>query len=140
MMNGEYYLRIAKNENLMAEIRKFADRYHVCGHFTGIGAANKVIISTYIPEKHDFLDHTKEGMLEMFTLTGNVSLDDQNQPVVHAHAGFSYLNDKGDIAVIAGDLREATIGYTGEIVFTPTKEDLPRQFDPDAGIDVWKLN
>lgn len=139
-MNGTYYIKINKDEDLMDQMRNFAQQNNTCGYFSGIGAAESVIISTYIPEKKDFLDHTKEGMLEMFSLSGNISLDKLNKYIVHAHAGFSYLNDNQEIAIIAGDLREARIGYTAEIVFTPTSEDLLREFDSKAEIEVWKLD
>lgn len=140
IMNGTYYIKIDKDENLLERIRYFSKKNEVCGSFSGIGAANKVTISTYLPEEKKFLDHTQEGMLEMISLTGNVSLDKKNNPVVHAHACFSYLNDKDKIAVIAGDLREAQISYTGEVVFVPTDQPLYREFDKHAEINVWKLS
>jgi predicted DNA-binding protein with PD1-like motif len=140
LINNEYYIRLEKGEQLMAEIRNFVTEHHLCGHFSGIGACDEVVISTYIPEKNDFIDHVKKGMFELFTLTGNVSLDKDKSPVVHAHAGFSYLDQTGEIATFAGDLREATINYTVELVFTPANQEILRQFDSAAGIDVWKLN
>ena len=37
-------------------------------------------------------------------------------------------------------LKDAQIGYTGEIVLTPSEEKISRIFDTRAGIDVWKLS
>lgn len=140
IMNGCYYIKINKGESLMKEIQAFSQTNNVCGSFSGIGAANKVIISTYLPEKKEFLNHTQEGMLEIVSLTGNVSLDQKNKPVVHAHACFSYLNGKKSISIIAGDLCEAKISYTCELVFHSTGQPLYREFDKNAEIDVWKLS
>ncbi|CAK8053556.1 PPC domain-containing DNA-binding protein [Eupransor demetentiae] len=132
-------IKLEKGDQLMAAIKEFALEKQVSGTFSGIGAMDKVVISTYLPEKSDFLDHEKEGLLEMFTLTGNVSWNDA-EPVVHAHAGFSFLDGNQEVAVIAGDLREAHVSYTAEILFVPETEKIMREFDSKAGIDVWKLN
>lgn len=51
IMNGTYYIKIDKDENLLERIRYFSKKNEVCGSFSGIGAANKVTISTYLPEE-----------------------------------------------------------------------------------------
>jgi predicted DNA-binding protein with PD1-like motif len=40
--------------------------------FQGIGACDKVVVATFIPEKQDFMQHECNGMLEMISLQGNV--------------------------------------------------------------------
>lgn len=110
------------------------------GCFQGIGACDLVTISTYIPEKRDFVDHTISGMIEMISLMGNISVDDNNIPFLHSHAVFSYLNQSGEIAITAGHLKEAKISYTGEIIITLTGDTIGRQFDTKTGIEVWKLS
>ena len=125
------YLRIDKGEEVVASIKKVCEKEHVeAGYFQGIGACDKVVLSTWIPEKEDFIYHTITGMLEMISLMGNVSIDKEGKPFSHSHAVFSYLNDKG----------EADISYTGEIVLTLAEEKIGRMFDSKAGIDVWKLS
>lgn len=109
-------------------------------YFQGIGACDTAVISTYIPEKNDFIDHTISGMIEMISLMGNISADDPNTPVQHSHAVFSYLKDNGEIAVAAGHLKDARVSCMGEIVLQTAEEGIGRMFDAGIGIDVWKLS
>lgn len=135
------YIRVDKGESVVETILSVCRKENLPGgHFQGIGACDKATLSTYIPEKNDFIDHTFTGMIEMISLMGNVSLDDVDNPVQHSHAVFSYLNDKGEIAVVAGHLKDARVSYTGEIVLQTAEEKIGRQFDADVGIDVWKLS
>ena len=135
------YIRVDKGESVVRTILSVCKKENIQGgYFQGIGACSTATISTYIPEQNDFIDHTVSGMIEMISLMGNISTDDTDKPFCHSHAVFSYLKDNGEIAVVAGHLKEAQIGYTGEIVLTPTEEKIGRVFDPLAGIDVWKLS
>ena len=79
----------------------------ICGgHFQGIGACDTATLSTYLPDKNDFTDHTISGMIEMISLMGNISVDNNNEPVLHSHAVFSYLNSNGEVVVTAGHVKE----------------------------------
>lgn len=138
---GNIYIRVDKGEDVLETIRKVCEKENVGGgYFHGIGACDKVVLSTWIPEKEDFIHHTITGMLEMVSLMGNVSRDQKAKPFTHSHAVFSYLKYDGEIAIVAGHLEEAEVSYTGEIVLTPAAETIGRMFDAKAGIDVWKLS
>lgn len=135
------YIRVDKGENVVQTILSVCKKENIQGgYFQGIGACSTATISTYIPERNDFIDHAVSGMIEMISLMGNISTDDTDTPFQHSHAVFSYLKDNGEIAVVAGHLKEAQIGYTGEIVLTPADGKIGRVFDTRAGIDVWKLS
>lgn len=135
------YLQIDKGEEVIETIKKVCEKEQVeGGHFQGIGACGRAVLSTWIPEKQDFIHHTISGMLELVSLTGNISTDRNGKPFAHSHAVFSYLKENGEVAVVAGHLEEAEISYTGEIILTPAEAKIERTFDENAGIDVWKLS
>jgi len=139
-MTNEIYLRIDKDEPLIETIKNICEKEGVFGgYFRGIGACDKVVLQTYIPEKKDFISHTLTGMIEMISLSGNISKGSDALPFLHSHATFSQLNDKGEIVVTAGHMQEANISYTGEIIISPANETIERQFDPNVGIEVWKF-
>ena len=139
-MKDNIYLRVDKGENVIKTIKEVCKKEGIYGgYFGGIGACSAATLSTYIPEQNDFIDHEISGMLEMVSLMGNITMDCDNQPFLHSHAVFSYLNQAGEIAVTAGHLKEAKIGYTGEIIITSAGDTIGRQFDENAGIEVWKL-
>ena len=135
------YLRIDKGEEVVATIIKVCEKEQVkAGYFQGIGACDNVVLSTFIPEKGDYIHHHISGLLEMVSLQGNVTCDRNKKPFAHSHAIFSYLNENGEIALTAGHLQEANISYTGEIIITLAEDEIGRAFDENAGIEVWKLS
>lgn len=141
IVNNTIYLRIDKNEKVIETIEKVCEKEKIYGgYFQGIGACDKTILSTYLEDKKDFIDHTIKGMIEMISLSGNISKDNNGKPFLHSHAVFSYLNESNEITVVAGHLMEANISYTGEIIINYIDNIIERKFDEDAGIDVWKLS
>ena len=86
-MKDSFYLRIDKNEKVVETIKGLCRREKIqAGCFQGIGACGTAVISTYIPEKEDFIDHTISGMIEMISLIGNVSTEDGGEPFLHHRA------------------------------------------------------
>ena len=135
-----FYIRVDKGENVTGSIIEVCKREKIqAGYFQGIGACDLVDLSTWIPERNDFTDHQLTGMLEMVSLTGNITTDADDKPFLHSHATFSYLNQEGEIVLTGGHLKEARISYTGEIILNPADEVIGRVFDENAGIEVWKL-
>lgn len=135
------YVRLDKGDEVVDSVLKVFEEENIAsGQFQGIGACGDVTVATYIPEKDDFLDHNKKGMLEMVSLNGNVVKRDDGSHAIHAHAMFSYLNDKGEVSFFGGHLKSAVILYTAEIRIDPVEEgEIGRKTDPITGIEVWKL-
>lgn len=140
IMDNTIYLRIDKGEYVIDTIKKVCITEGIrAGYFQGIGACNEAKLSTWIPEKEDFIHHHISGMLEMVSLMGNISLDQEGLPFFHSHALFSFLNQEGKMSVAAGHLEDAKISYTGEIILNFAAEGIKRKFCSEAGIDVWNL-
>ncbi len=136
-----FYIRLDKDESLIESIKQICKQENIeSGYFQGIGACDYALIGTYIPEKDDFIEHRFTGMLEMVSLTGNVTTDRNNEPFLHMHAIFSYLDKNEKIVLTGGHLLEAHISYTGEIILIQSEEKIGRMVDPKAGIEVWKLS
>lgn len=139
-INHTFFIRIDKGENISERIKEICRHEKIeSGYFHGIGACDLAILATYIPEKNDFIDHKITGMLEMVSLMGNVTTDNNNEPFIHSHASFSYLDENGNVVITGGHLKEARISYTGEIILSPAEEKIDRMVDPNTGIEVWKL-
>lgn len=121
-INDAIYLRIDKDEKIAQTIKAVCAKENIFGgHFQGIGACDTATLSTYFPDKNNFTDHTISGMIEMISLMGNISVDSNNEPFLHSHAVFSYLN------------------HNGEIVITEASDVISRKIDSKTGIEVWKL-
>ncbi len=136
-----YYIRLDKDESLTEQIIEICKNENIqAGYFQGIGACDHVVLGTYIPEKQNFMLHTLSGMLEIVSLMGNVTTDQNNEPFLHIHASFSYLDKSENVILTGGHLMEARISYTGEIVLVQSEEKIGRMTDPKTGIEIWKLS
>lgn len=97
-MNGRIFLRIDKGEKVSETIKAVCVKEKIYGGtYQGIGACGKATLSTYLPDRGDFTDHTVSGMIEMVSLVGNISIDGEGIPFLHSHAVFSYLDDAGGL-------------------------------------------
>ena len=135
------WIRIDKGEPVIETVLKVCEKENVrAGYFQGIGACEEAVLSTWIAKKQDFIYHTLTGTLEMISLMGNITIGNDGHPYSHSHATFSYLNEKGEVSVTAGHVKEARIGYTGEIIVNTAENfEIGRMVDPAIGIEVWEL-
>lgn len=135
------YLRLDRGDEVISCILDICKKEHILSAtYSGIGGCGDVTVSTLIPEDNSFMPHNKTGLLEMISLNGNISADDNDEIYSHAHAMFSYLGDDGELKFLGGHLTKAVISYTGEIVINPVKNGIiRRQYDDVTGITVWKL-
>lgn len=135
-----FYIRIDKDEEVLNKVMDVCKNENILtGQFQGIGACSTVTVSTYLPKIDKFTDHIMSGMLEMVSLVGNITRDDNGVPFLHSHAVFSYLDNAGKPSVLAGHLTKAIISYTGEISIIPAKGTICRMIDSKTGISIWKF-
>lgn len=134
------YLRLDKGDEVVTSILNICKKENVLSAtYSGIGGCGDVTVATLVPEKNDFIEHNKTGLLEMISLTGNVTLGSDAKLYSHAHSMFSYFADN-QLKFLGGHLQKAVISYTGEIVITPVLDGvISRQHDESLGIDVWKF-
>ena len=79
-------------------------------------------------------------MLDIVSLNGNISADNDNKIYSHTHAMFSYLNEKNEIELTGGHLIKADVLYTAEIIINPVFDGIiRRKKDEITGITVWDL-
>lgn len=141
-IGGRVYIRMDKGDEVIAGLRQVCQELKIkSATFQGIGACDQVIVGTYIPARQEFLQHERNGMLEMVSLHGNIVTNDKEELVEHAHGMFSYLkHDSGEMAYLGGHLLSAWIGYTAEIVLDMVEDGyIGQQFDSVTGINVWKV-
>ena len=136
-----YYIRFDKGDEIVGGILDICKREKILSAtYSGIGGCGDITVATYIFEEQKFLPHNKTGSLEMISLNGNISADDNDNIFEHTHALFSFLDEKGDMKFIGGHLTKAVVLYTAEIVLTPVKDGvIRRNQDTATGITVWKL-
>ncbi len=134
------YARFDRGDEVLSGILSICKKENVLSAtFSGIGGCGDITVSTYIPEKNDFIPHNKTGVLEMISINGNISANDNNEIFEHTHAMFSYL-ENGEVKFLGGHLARAVVSYTAEIEIKPVQNGvIRRKQDEITGITVWNL-
>lgn len=135
------YVRMDRGDEIITGLLKLCLKEGIkSATFSGIGGCSEAEIQTFIPETGSFETQTLTGMLELVSLTGNITTDDAENRCHHTHAVFSY-KDNGEHCIIGGHLKSVTVLYTAEIELRPVIDGVIKRInDPETGTGFWKLS
>lgn len=135
------YVRMDRGDEIISGLLEICLKEGIkSATFSGIGGCSEAEIQTFIPETGSFETQTLTGMLELVSLTGNITTDDAGNRYHHTHAVFSY-KDNGEHCIIGGHLKSVTVLYTAEIELRPVIGGvIKRMNDPETGTGFWKLS
>ena len=133
-----YYVRLDRGDEVTACILNLCKNEHIkSAIFTGIGGCGEAEIQTFIPETGLFETHKIRGMLDLVSLTGNITTDDGGEYFHHTHALLSY-KDGNQHCTAAGHMKSITVSYTAEIELRPVVGgEIRRKYDPETGTACW---
>jgi predicted DNA-binding protein with PD1-like motif len=125
-----YVLRIERGEEVIKTITDLCKREGVANaFFRGIGAVEGLTCGYYaLTEKEYHFTHYAE-MVEVASLTGNITLKD-GEPFVHAHGVFT--NTKNE--AFGGHIKEMVSGIVVEIVLEVLDSNIERVHDDATGL------
>ena len=134
------YIRMDRGDEIIGCILEVCKKEQILSAaFSGIGGCGEAQIQTFLPETNTFETQTIRGMLELVSLTGNITSDDHKELYHHTHALFSYKNGEQH-CVLAGHLKSTTVSYTAEIELRPVVGGMIyRRFDPETGTGFWNF-
>jgi len=130
------FARLDENEDLLNAIKERAERNRVrAGFFFVIGTVKKAVLGFY--KNADYKPIQLSEPLEIVCCTGNVSLREDGELVVHAHIAVG--NEDGH--VFGGHvLPGCVIGVTGELTLVETPNArLKRVFEEKLNLYLWSL-
>ena len=133
--DGSYLLRLEIGDEIIESLKIFALSEGLCGAiFEGIGAVDRASVGYFDLEKHDYSRAEIIGQREVLSLKGNIAVDSEGEPIVHAHIilGDAKMNCAG------GHLFSGRISVTGEIFVRPCEKIL-RSHNDATGLKLWKL-
>lgn len=135
------YVRMDKGDEIISGLLDICSKEGIrSAIFSGIGGCSKAEIQTFIPETSSFETRTLTGMLELVSLNGNITTDDEENTYHHTHAVFSY-KENGEHKVAGGHLKSVTVRYTAEIEIRPVIDGvIGRMKDSETGTGFWKLS
>ncbi|MGE0759107.1 MAG: PPC domain-containing DNA-binding protein [Pirellulaceae bacterium] len=118
-------------DEVMALLQGFSTERHLqAAHFSAIGAFRQATLGYFDWETKDYRRIPVNDQTEVVSLLGDIALDEQGEPKVHAHVVLG----KSDGTAMAGHLLEAKVRPTLELVLTQTPAHLQRKLDPASGL------
>lgn len=123
-------------EEAMATLQSFAEAERLtAAHFTAIGAFSRAVISYFDRERKAYLGIPVEEQVEVAAFTGDVAIDPEGRPALHAQALHAHVVlGRRSGSALAGHLAEAHVRPTLEVILTETPAHLHKQLDPASGL------
>jgi len=134
-MGSFHQVRLHRGEDVVEQIVEYVRRRRLgSGVITGIGAADRVVLGLFDPEKKDYVKQEFTGDWEIVSLMGNVARADR-EPVCHLHAVIAdrEQNCRG------GHLYAARVSVTCELTLQPGDRIVSREEDPETGLKLLAL-
>jgi predicted DNA-binding protein with PD1-like motif len=120
-----------KGDDPVEGITHFAREEDVkAAHFTGIGAFSELVAGYFDRERKEYDEIPIREQVEVLSLTGDIALDEDGQPQVHAHV----VVGKADGSAHGGHLLEARVWPTLEVVVVEARAALRKRVDPETGL------
>lgn len=132
-----FVLVFEEGEEVLDGLRRFAVRRHLdAASLQGIGALRGVTLGFFDPETRGYRRVEIPQQLEVLALLGDISLDPEGRPQVHAHV----VVGKADGSAHGGHLLAGHVRPTLEVVVTESPAHLRRRLDPRSGLPLITLD
>jgi predicted DNA-binding protein with PD1-like motif len=131
-----YAVIFATGDEFSSQLLDFAKKEQLGGsHFTAIGAFSDATLGYFDWEKKDYEKIPVREQVEVVSLIGDISLDAEGQPKIHAHVVLGRSNG----VAIGGHLLEAHVRPTLEVILTESPKHLERHYDPESKLALIQL-
>ena len=128
-----YVLVLSQGDQMQAAIAAFAKDQHVVdAHFSAIGAVRDPEVAWFDESRKQYKAMSLHEQMEVLTLSGDIALGVDGQPVVHTHLVLA----RSDGEAWGGHLIEATASPTLELYVTTYPEPLYKRLDPATDLQL----
>jgi predicted DNA-binding protein with PD1-like motif len=128
-----YVLVLSQGDPVQAAIVAFAKDHHVVdAHFSAIGAVRDPEVAWFDESRKQFKAMSLHEQMEVLTLSGDITLGAEGQPLVHTHLVMA----RSDGEAWGGHLIEATASPTIELYVTTYPEPLYKRLDPATDLQL----
>jgi len=100
--------------------------------FQAIGAFSDATIRYFEWDRKSYKPIEVDEQVEVASLIGDIALSKEGEPMLHIHVVLG----RSDGSALAGDLGEAHVRPTLEVVITETPAHLHRKEDPETGLPL----
>jgi predicted DNA-binding protein with PD1-like motif len=125
-------LRLDKGEDILSSLAKVCEEAKVRSALvSGIGACRLAEVSHYDTAEKRYHGKTYEGMLEVLSLSGNITSDD-GKPLPHLHIILGLK----DFSAVGGHLGRSEVDPTCEIKILMCGTPIIRKKDEGTGLKL----
>jgi predicted DNA-binding protein with PD1-like motif len=126
-----WVLVYAHGDEVIAELERFTHEQGVsAAGFTAIGAFERATLAYFRWETKEYEQLPVDEQVEVLTLAGDVAVDVDGAPAVHAHV----VVGRSDGTTRGGHLLEATVRPTLELILTEAPAHLRKRKDAETGL------
>lgn len=116
-----------------AGLKRFArEQRLLAAHFTALGAFERATLAWWNWETKQYQHLPVAEQVEVLSLVGNITADEQGQPMIHAHC----VVGKSDGTTRGGHLVEGYVRPTLEVMITETLGEIRRRTDERTGLKL----
>ena len=126
-----WLLVFAKGEEAIAALTAYAAGLP-SGHFHAIGAFERAMLAYWNRDTRLYEDLPVNEQVEVISLIGNVTRDEQGAPRVHAHASLG----RRDGSMIGGHLKSGVVYPTLELFLVVGDVEIRRRIDAETGLSL----
>ncbi len=135
-VDGRFLIRLEAGEEAMTSLRVWAAEQRVgFAVFWAIGAMRRATLGYFDTTAALYRQIPVEEQVEVLSITGNVALGEDGNPIVHAHA----ILGRADGSLVGGHLIEGWTFPMLEVVVRVFPEPVYRRADPTTGLTLWDL-
>lgn len=129
--------KIEKGKDLLKELHRIVREEEIKGGVVMvIGALSRVCVGYFDPDKKEYIKAIMEGIYELTSGLGNISISEDGKTIVHVHIVAQNYAGK----TVSGHLLDGSIvGVTAEYAIFELSDEVKREYDDETGLYLLKL-
>ncbi len=132
-----YAVILETGEEAMDVLKAFARTEGLdSAQFTAIGAFSETTLAFLEWESREYIDIPVNEQVEVASFLGDIVLDEDGKPMVHAHAVLG----RRDGSTRAGHMKRGLVRPTLEVMITETPGTLKKRLDPASGLPLIRMD
>ncbi|MDJ0386957.1 DNA-binding protein [Roseomonas sp. E05] len=128
---------LSTGDEVRASLEAFATQNRLsAAQLTAIGAFRRATVRFFDWESKRYEPIPIEEQVEVVSLNGDIALDHDGKPKLHLHTVLA----RRDGSAMGGDLKEAQVRPTLEVIITESPAHLRRVEDAETGLALIRLD
>ncbi len=128
---------LSTGDEAFASLKRFIREQRLgAAQITAIGALSDAVLGYFDWARKEYKRIPVKEQVEVVSLIGDVALDPQGEPALHAHVVLG----RSDGSALGGHLLEAHVRPTLEVVINEAPAHLRKRHDPESGLALIDLD